>query len=99
MRVRFDKALSTIEDLEKADPQNPLFHNLRGGVYIGQKDFAKARASFNKALSLQPDFFPAISNLARLDLQDQKPDVAKKRFEDILKKDDKHIQAMNATGE
>ncbi|GJL75247.1 XrtA/PEP-CTERM system TPR-repeat protein PrsT [Nitrosomonas sp.] len=92
----FDKALSTIEDLEKADPQNPLFHNLRGGVYIGQKDFAKARASFNKALSLQPDFFPAISNLARLDLQDQKPDVAKKRFEDILKKDDKHIQAMNA---
>ncbi|PTN12056.1 XrtA/PEP-CTERM system TPR-repeat protein PrsT [Nitrosomonas aestuarii] len=92
----FGKALSTIEDLEKADPQNPLFHNLKGGVYIGQKDFDKARASFNKALTLQPDFFPAISNLARLDLQDQKPGVAKKRFEDILKNDDRNIQAMNA---
>lgn len=29
-------------------------------------------------------------------MQENKPDVAKKRFEDILKKDKKHLQAMNA---
>ena len=29
-------------------------------------------------------------------MQENKSDVAKKRFEDILKKDKKHIQAMNA---
>jgi putative PEP-CTERM system TPR-repeat lipoprotein len=92
----FDKALSTVEALEKEQPDNPLFHNLKGGIYLSKKDLSKARTSFDKALSLQPDYFPAISNLARLDLQENKPDVAKKRFEDILKKDKNHMQAMSA---
>lgn len=92
----FDKALSAVEELEKEQPDNPVFHNLKGGVYLGKNDLDNARASFNKALSLQPDYFPAVSNLARIDMQENKPDVAKKRFEDILKKDKKHLQAMNA---
>lgn len=90
----FDKALSSIAALIKSDPDNPLFYNLEGGVFIGMEDSAKARTSFNKALSLQSDYFPAISNLARLDLQDNKPDVAKKRFEAILKDDPNNIQTM-----
>lgn len=92
----FDKALSVIDELEKEDPQNPLFHNLKGAAYMSQDDFAAARTHFNKALAIQPGFFPAISNLARLDLQDQKPDKAKKRFEAVLNNDEKNIQAMNA---
>ena len=92
----FDKAMLAVDGLEKTDANNPLFQNLKGGVYMGKKDFANARASFNKALSLHPDYFPAITNLARLDIQDKKPDVAKKRLEAVLKKDDKNIQAMNA---
>ena len=92
----FDKALSVINELETNDAKNPLFQNLKGVAYMGQNDFAKARVSLNQALSLQPDFFPAISNLARLDIQEQKPDAARGRFEAILKTDDKHIQAMHA---
>jgi putative PEP-CTERM system TPR-repeat lipoprotein len=92
----FDSALSAVEELEKEQPDNPVFQNLKGGVYLGKNDLIKARTSFDKALSLQSDYFPAISNLARIDIQENKPDIAKQRFEAVLKKDKKHIQAMNA---
>ncbi len=91
----FDKALSAADTLIKSDPNNPLFYNLKGGIFMGMEDAEKARDSFNKALSFQPDYFPAVSNLARLDIQDNKPDTAKKRFEAILKNDPKNIQVMN----
>ncbi|HRQ05247.1 MAG TPA: PEP-CTERM system TPR-repeat protein PrsT, partial [Nitrosomonas halophila] len=92
----YDKALAAVESLQKEQPDNPLFHNLKGGVYLGKKDLAKARASFNQALKLQPDYFPAISNLARIDVQENNPDSARQRFEAVLKHDSKHLQAMNA---
>lgn len=92
----FDKALAAAKALEKEHPDNPLIHNLKGGIYLGKKDLASARASFEKALSLQPTYFPAVANLARLDLLDKKPDAAKKRFEALLDKDKKNVQAMSA---
>ena len=92
----FDKALAVTKTLEKEHPDNPLIQNLKGGVYLNKKDASSARASFERALSLQPTYFPAVMNLAQLDLQEKKPDAAKKRFETILEKDKKNIQAMTA---
>lgn len=92
----FDKALAAAKALEKEQPDNPLSHNLKGAAYLGKKDMAGARASFEKALSLQPTYFPAVANLAQLDLQEKKPEAAKKRFEAILEKDKKNVQAMTA---
>ncbi|SDZ75440.1 putative PEP-CTERM system TPR-repeat lipoprotein [Nitrosospira multiformis] len=92
----FDKALAAVKALEKENPDNPLIQNLKGGVYLGKNDIANARASFEKALAIQPNYFPTIANLARLDIQDKKPDAARKRFEAILEKDKKNIQAMVA---
>ncbi|WP_292967469.1 XrtA/PEP-CTERM system TPR-repeat protein PrsT [Nitrosomonas sp.] len=92
----FDKALKAVDAQLAEQPDNPLLHNLKGGVYLGKKDLAKARASFNKALSIKSDYFPAISNLARIDLQEKHPDAAQKRFEDILQHDKKNVQAMSA---
>lgn len=92
----FDKALIVAKTLEKEHPDNPLIQNLKGGIYLNKKEASHARASFERALSLQPTYFPAVANLAQLDLQEKKPDAAKKRFETILEKDKKNIQAMNA---
>ncbi|CAG1005861.1 protein O-GlcNAc transferase [Methylophilaceae bacterium] len=92
----YDKAFAAVQALEKERPDNPLVQNLKGGVYLGKKDIPGARASFQKALALQPSYFPAAANLAQLDVQEKKPDVAKKRFEDILATDKKNIQAMTA---
>lgn len=92
----YDKALTVAKATEKEQPENPLIQNLKGSIYLRKKDNLNARASFEKAISLQPTYFPAVTNLARMDMQDKKPEAAKKRFEAVLEKDKKSLQAMTA---
>lgn len=65
---QLDKALKAIDQIEKKQPANPATHNLRGRALLAKKDAAGARKSFDKALSLNPTFFPAVSALAGLDI-------------------------------
>lgn len=95
-RNELDRALKAIDDLEKKQPDKPLAANLRGRVHLARKDVAAARQSFEKALTIDPVFFPAASSLASLDLSDKKPDDAKKRFEAMLARDPKNAQALLA---
>jgi putative PEP-CTERM system TPR-repeat lipoprotein len=83
---RWDEALAALDTLEKKDPGKPLTANLRGLALLGKRDNAGARASFERALSLDPNYLPAVSSLARLDLAEKKPADAKKRIEDYLAK-------------
>jgi putative PEP-CTERM system TPR-repeat lipoprotein len=92
----YDKALAAVKTLEQQQPNNPLYQNMKGSIYLGKADVKDARASFEKAVAMQPDYFPAIANLARLDIQDKKPDEAKKRFEKLLEKDKKNVSALTA---
>jgi putative PEP-CTERM system TPR-repeat lipoprotein len=96
---QFDQALKAIGGLEKKQPDNPLTHNLRGTALLGKRDFPAARQSFERALALNPAYFPAAANLANLDLADKKPDEARKRFEAVLAKDPKNGQALLALAE
>lgn len=95
-RGQYGKALAAAQALEKAQPNNPAVHNMKGGVYLGMQDLKNARASFEKAVALNPSFFPAVSNLARLDLAEKNLTGAKKRFETLLTKDKKNLDALNA---
>ena len=65
-------------------------------MLLAQKDTAGARKSFERALSIDPNYFAAAASLAALDLADKKPDDAKKRFEALLAKDPKNGQALLA---
>lgn len=96
---RFDKALATVQTLEQQQPKNAQVQQLKGAVYMLQGDRPKARAAFEKALSLQPDFLPAVTNLARLDVQENKADAARQRFIAFLDKDKNNADAMTALGE
>lgn len=98
-RRQFDQALKSIAILEKKQPENPLVQNLRGTVLLGKGDVAAARKSFEQALVKNPAYFPAVANLASLDLADKKPEEAKKRFEEVLTKDPKNMQALLALAE
>ncbi len=98
-RGDFDKALKAIDGLEKKQPDKPLAANLRGRTLLAKKDLAGARKSFERALALDPAFFPAVASLAGLDLVDKKPEEAKKRFEAVLAKDPKNGQALLAMAE
>lgn len=95
----YDKALAAVQALEKQQPDNPQVQNTKGAVYLMAGDQANARAAFEKALALQPTYFAAVTNLASLDLRDNKPDAAKQRFEKVLEKDKNNVAAMSALGD
>jgi putative PEP-CTERM system TPR-repeat lipoprotein len=90
------KALAAIDKLEAKQPDQPLAAMLRGGVLLAQKDTAGARKSFERALSIDPNYFAAAASLAQLDLADKKPSDAKKRFEALLAKNPKSGPALLA---
>jgi len=87
------KAMTAVQTLEKKRPNDPVTFNMKGGVLIASKDPAGARKAFEKALELKPDFLPALSNLARLDIGDKQIDAARKRYDDFLVKNPKNSQA------
>lgn len=96
---RIDKALAAVETLIKKQPENPASYNLKAQAQLAKKDIPGARKSLEKAISLSPTFFPAVTNLARLDMLEKKPDDARMRFEAVLAADPKHTPALLALAE
>ena len=93
-RQEFDKALKAIDDMERKQPNNPLVFNLRGRIQVSKNDYINARKNFEKSVSINPTYYPAIASLAALDIIEKKPENAKKRFEDLLVKEPKNNQAL-----
>ena len=91
-----DRALKAIDAVELKLPGNPLPANLRAEVHLLRKEAAAARASFEKAVAIDPVFVPAVAGLAALDVQDRNPAAARKRFEAVLKIDAKNLGALLA---
>ncbi len=79
-RGEIDKASAAVDRLEKKTPVSALPWHLRGTVQLAAKKVEAARKSFEKALELAPDFFPAAASLAQLDLADKKPEAAQCAF-------------------
>lgn len=95
-KKEFAQALAAIDKLQAKQPDKPLAANLRGRVLLAQKDTDGARKSFERALSIDPNYFAAAASLAALDVVDKKPDDAKKRFEALLVQNPKNGQALLA---
>lgn len=89
-----DKALAAIAALERKQPDRPVAANLRGRVMVLKKDQAGARQSFEKALEIDRQYYPAMASLAALDLVEKKPDEARKRFEAFLKDQPRNVPAL-----
>lgn len=98
-RKDYDKALAAIDALEKKLHNSAATHTMRGNALFGKNDFSGARNSFEKALSIDPTFFPAAASLAHLDIRDKNPEAARQRFERVLDKDKNNLQAMMALAE
>lgn len=96
---KFEQALKSIDGLEKKQPQNPLAQYLRGIALLGKGDMPAARKSFEQALVMNPAYFPAAASLANLDMAEKKPEEAKKRFEGVIAKDPKNVQALLSLAE
>ncbi|MBV7534748.1 PEP-CTERM system TPR-repeat protein PrsT [Duganella sp. sic0402] len=93
---QFDKALESVKRMEALLPDNPMVQNLKGAVLLTKRDRSAARASFERAIALDPLFLPALDNLTSMDVQEKKPEVARLRLETSLAKDRNNADIMIA---
>jgi putative PEP-CTERM system TPR-repeat lipoprotein len=98
-RREYGKALDVATTIEKKQPSTPTGPFVRGVIYMAKRDFAAARANFEKAVAVQADYFPAVYNLSLLDVLDGKADSARKRYEALLAKNPKNEQVLLAMAE
>lgn len=81
-------------DLVTAEPDNLTYLNLRGVALVGLGRFAEARATFERALSLNGKYGPALLNLAKLARREGHFDEADRRLQALLKAAPKDSQVM-----
>ncbi len=95
-RKQFDQAMTAWKVLEQRQPDNPLTYNLRAAIDMGRSDTASARKALEKSLQLQPTYFPAVANLASLDLRENNVDGARQRYKQLLAKDPGNLSGLLA---
>jgi putative PEP-CTERM system TPR-repeat lipoprotein len=92
----YDQALKVLSAWEKQSPANPLIHNLRAQAMSGKGDSVAARKALEKALSIDPNFLPAVLSLARLEQRENKLDEARKHLAGALQRQPDYQPAMLA---
>ena len=95
-RKQYDQALVAWKTLEKRQPDNPLTYNLRAAIDMGKVDIPAARKALDHALQLQPNYFPAVANLAALDARDNDLASARGRYKALLAKEPGNMSALMA---
>jgi len=93
-RGEADKALEAQAQLERKQPDNPLVHNLRGGLMLAKRDVPAAREAFEKALAIKGDYLAAAVNLARLDLAEQQSEQAIARIKTVADQNPQNVEAL-----
>jgi putative PEP-CTERM system TPR-repeat lipoprotein len=91
---QLDKALAAAEALERKQPKDALTFELKGAVYLARNDVPNARKNFERALELKATSVAAAMNLAQLDLLENNPEAARRRFQTVLAADKNNVSAM-----
>ncbi len=95
----YEGALASAKELEARLADNPLPFNLEGAAYLGLGKVDEARKSFEKALAIRSDYFPARMNIAQLDLRAGETEAARAQYQAILEKEKNHVGALMALAE
>lgn len=93
-RRDYDAALAVAQTMIEREPENPAAYNFAGGAYLGLGDRAAARASFERALAIEPGFRKALINLAHLDEHEGKLESAKSRYLQMLAERPEDTESM-----
>lgn len=95
-RHEFDLALKAMDALIAKQPKSASLLELRGRILAQRKDNAGARASYEKALAMEPRLFAATLSLARLDQAEGKTAEARKRLQSAIEADPRNAAARIA---
>jgi putative PEP-CTERM system TPR-repeat lipoprotein len=91
-----DRALAAIDALEKKRQTDPVSINLRGTAYLLKNDPDRARAEFKRALEVDPAYFSAANNLARMYVTEDKVADAEAVLQQFVAKSPKNADALMA---
>jgi cellulose synthase operon protein C len=95
-RHDYDRALKVADRLQGKSPGRPEPAHLRAQVLALRGDLPAARASYQKALSIDANFYPSIDGLAALDFREGHPAAARARFQAVLAAHHDDVRAMVA---
>jgi cellulose synthase operon protein C len=95
-RRDYDRALKVIDRLQGKSPGRPEAPHLRAQVMALRGDLPAARTSYEKALAIDPQFYPSIDGLAALDFREGRPAAARARFQAVLAAHSDDVRAMVA---
>lgn len=93
---RFDEAAAAVEQLEHKQPGGALAPYLGGQLALAQGDQAKARTQFELAVKRDPAQIGSVAALGTMDVQAGKPDAALARYQALLAKAPRSLQAEMA---
>lgn len=88
------KALAVADSLARSNPTNATVLTVQALAQAEAKDFAAARAGYEKALKLDPTLSTAKLGLARLETQAGNYDAANKRLRDMLRNDERNVNVL-----
>ena len=90
----YDQALTASQNLEQRHPESPIPFNLTGLAHLAKGDLPAAKAGFEKALEIDPQFATAYINLARADVAEGNLEAAEGRYQKVLEMSPKHLGAL-----
>ena len=80
----FIGANRTVDELISKNADSPIGYHLSGSIAFAQKKVELAKNKWEKALSVDANYFPAAQNLARLEMEDGKVDAAKAIYQKLV---------------
>lgn len=92
----FEEAHSIAEQLIAGKADDPVGYHLKGLALSGKGDEADAQAAFEQALGVDPGYFPAVQNLAQLEIAAGDVPAAERRYRAVLADDRRNEGAMIA---
>lgn len=91
---QWPQALQAIDAVERKQPGRPLTDVMRGRVELLRGDAVKARQHFDRALTRQADFMPAVIALAALDVREGLRDRALARLKPLAEGESARLEAQ-----
>jgi putative PEP-CTERM system TPR-repeat lipoprotein len=90
----YDAAIEASRALEGRQPENPIAFNLTGLALLAQGKLDEARARFDKAIELDPEFATALINLARVEVANDDIDAAEAQYQRALEGSPRNLAAL-----
>jgi tetratricopeptide (TPR) repeat protein len=98
-RQQFQPAIALLQGILEQSPNDLKAHNLMGIALTASGNVEEANTHFQKAISLNPRFYPALKNLALNEMKLKRMEDAKAHFTQVLQFDPKDPAVHLALGE